>query len=313
MSFVGGEMTRLQVVSAQIRQRLREGRQVENKDALVIAPSRQCHQEWERYNRHRFRRISRLTCVNDVRGRSPEHAAIVLLDNWSAHINVEQELDRLFPGWSAASERSDCCPQVWTLTHGQRRATPNQAMLLSGRGPSLQNRIYMSCATIAISWGENLCTSLSVTQIEMKRGYLHSHRHLGLSVTMRAHNEQRRNWVCRNDRLFYRDETREFPVDGRLIETTESNSYDFGHIDWTIALDRLSPDAVTVNGHDTMIRLDNLYRFDHYDCPIAPPRPKACIGCGDYNGETHGGNKLICGIHPYGWNEESKCPDWRCK
>ncbi len=35
----------------------------------------------------------------------------------------------------------------------------------------------------------------------------------------------------------------------------------------------------------------------------------ACIGCQNYHGYSHGGNLLICGMHPYGWDGES-CPDW---
>ncbi|MBD2580194.1 hypothetical protein [Oscillatoria sp. FACHB-1406] len=35
----------------------------------------------------------------------------------------------------------------------------------------------------------------------------------------------------------------------------------------------------------------------------------ACIGCQHYHGYIHGGNLLVCGMHPYGW-ESSQCPDW---
>jgi hypothetical protein len=35
----------------------------------------------------------------------------------------------------------------------------------------------------------------------------------------------------------------------------------------------------------------------------------ACIGCRNYSGTTFGGNLLVCGFHPYGWNEKN-CPDW---
>lgn len=34
-----------------------------------------------------------------------------------------------------------------------------------------------------------------------------------------------------------------------------------------------------------------------------------CVGCRNYHGQAYGGNLLICGMHPYGWQEE-KCPDW---
>lgn len=35
----------------------------------------------------------------------------------------------------------------------------------------------------------------------------------------------------------------------------------------------------------------------------------ACVGCCNYNGTTFGGNLLVCGFHPYGWDGDS-CPDW---
>ena len=35
----------------------------------------------------------------------------------------------------------------------------------------------------------------------------------------------------------------------------------------------------------------------------------ACIGCNHYHGQVYGGNLLVCGMHPYGWEEEN-CPDW---
>lgn len=36
----------------------------------------------------------------------------------------------------------------------------------------------------------------------------------------------------------------------------------------------------------------------------------ACIGCHHYHGRVYGGNLLVCGMHPYGWNDEN-CPDWQ--
>jgi len=35
----------------------------------------------------------------------------------------------------------------------------------------------------------------------------------------------------------------------------------------------------------------------------------ACIGCRHYHGQVYSGNLLICGMHPYGW-EDKNCPDW---
>lgn len=38
-------------------------------------------------------------------------------------------------------------------------------------------------------------------------------------------------------------------------------------------------------------------------------RHPACVGCNHYHGHVYGGNLLVCGMHPYGWDGES-CPDW---
>jgi hypothetical protein len=35
----------------------------------------------------------------------------------------------------------------------------------------------------------------------------------------------------------------------------------------------------------------------------------ACIGCRHYHGRVYGANLLVCGMHPYGWEDEN-CPDW---
>lgn len=41
-----------------------------------------------------------------------------------------------------------------------------------------------------------------------------------------------------------------------------------------------------------------------------PAMPKACKGCCHYHGQKYGGNLLVCGMHPYGVEEEH-CPDWQ--
>jgi hypothetical protein len=41
----------------------------------------------------------------------------------------------------------------------------------------------------------------------------------------------------------------------------------------------------------------------------SPTFQPACQGCHNYNGTTFGGNLLVCGLHPYGWDGAS-CPDW---
>lgn len=38
----------------------------------------------------------------------------------------------------------------------------------------------------------------------------------------------------------------------------------------------------------------------------------ACVGCQHYHGYVYGGNLLVCGMHPYGW-DAGDCPDWEGK
>lgn len=38
----------------------------------------------------------------------------------------------------------------------------------------------------------------------------------------------------------------------------------------------------------------------------------ACIGCSHYHGRIYGENLLVCGMHPYGWDDRN-CPDWQGK
>jgi len=47
---------------------------------------------------------------------------------------------------------------------------------------------------------------------------------------------------------------------------------------------------------------------------VEPTRQEhpACIGCSHYHGQVYGGNLLVCGMHPYGWEDEN-CPDWEQK
>ncbi len=50
--------------------------------------------------------------------------------------------------------------------------------------------------------------------------------------------------------------------------------------------------------------------FINYVEPSAEKYP-ACVGCQNYHGYVYGGNVLVCGMHPYGWDEDDKeCPDW---
>ncbi len=36
----------------------------------------------------------------------------------------------------------------------------------------------------------------------------------------------------------------------------------------------------------------------------------ACVGCRNFYGQAHGGNILVCAVHPFGPEEERHCPDW---
>ncbi|WP_017314198.1 hypothetical protein [Mastigocladopsis repens] len=35
----------------------------------------------------------------------------------------------------------------------------------------------------------------------------------------------------------------------------------------------------------------------------------ACVVCKHFHGEEYGGNFLVCGMHPYGW-QDGNCPDY---
>ncbi|MEB3288274.1 MAG: hypothetical protein VKI82_00060 [Leptolyngbya sp.] len=35
-----------------------------------------------------------------------------------------------------------------------------------------------------------------------------------------------------------------------------------------------------------------------------------CVGCRNFYGQTHGGNTLVCAMHPFGPDEDRHCPDW---
>ena len=46
-----------------------------------------------------------------------------------------------------------------------------------------------------------------------------------------------------------------------------------------------------------------------YPVEPTPEEHPACMGCLHYHGQVYSGNLLVCGMHPYGWDEEN-CPDW---
>ena len=47
-----------------------------------------------------------------------------------------------------------------------------------------------------------------------------------------------------------------------------------------------------------------------YPVEPSPESHPACIGCQYYHGQVYSGNLLVCGMHPYGWEDEN-CPDWQ--
>jgi hypothetical protein len=55
--------------------------------------------------------------------------------------------------------------------------------------------------------------------------------------------------------------------------------------------------------------LDFLQRLQHSPHPPKPQRPTACRGCVHYHGKVYNGTLLVCGMHPYGAEDET-CPDW---
>ncbi|AKG20475.1 hypothetical protein [Calothrix sp. 336/3] len=46
-----------------------------------------------------------------------------------------------------------------------------------------------------------------------------------------------------------------------------------------------------------------------YSVDATPEKNPACVGCHHYHGQAYGGNLLVCGMHPHGWQDEH-CPDW---
>lgn len=54
--------------------------------------------------------------------------------------------------------------------------------------------------------------------------------------------------------------------------------------------------------------IQELMPFLGYVEPTAEQYP-ACIGCKNYHGSVYGGNIVVCGMHPYGWDSQD-CPDW---
>jgi hypothetical protein len=49
-----------------------------------------------------------------------------------------------------------------------------------------------------------------------------------------------------------------------------------------------------------------------YSVEATVEKNPACIGCRHYHGQAYGGNLLVCGMHPSGWEDDS-CPDWEAE
>ncbi|MBW4667153.1 MAG: hypothetical protein KME60_06820 [Cyanomargarita calcarea GSE-NOS-MK-12-04C] len=49
-----------------------------------------------------------------------------------------------------------------------------------------------------------------------------------------------------------------------------------------------------------------------YSVEATGEKNPACVGCRHYHGQAYGGNLLVCGMHPSGWEDDS-CPDWEAE
>ena len=58
--------------------------------------------------------------------------------------------------------------------------------------------------------------------------------------------------------------------------------------------------------------IDSLVNDDFVDITLETPgedNHAACVGCRHYHGQAYNGQILVCGMHPYGV-EDNYCPDW---
>lgn len=58
--------------------------------------------------------------------------------------------------------------------------------------------------------------------------------------------------------------------------------------------------------------IDSLVNDDFVDITLETPgedNHAACVGCCHYHGQAYNGQILVCGMHPYGV-EDNYCPDW---
>ncbi|GAB4355659.1 MAG: hypothetical protein Fur0042_24890 [Cyanophyceae cyanobacterium] len=69
------------------------------------------------------------------------------------------------------------------------------------------------------------------------------------------------------------------------------------------------PDSVTRDRPTALPTSDQVWEHLNPKVDPAPNRYGACIGCRNYHGRIYGGQILVCGIHPHGWDGPD-CPDW---
>lgn len=72
-------------------------------------------------------------------------------------------------------------------------------------------------------------------------------------------------------------------------------------VDSYLEQDNVMPDNFYNEEVDLLINPKIEPTLEHYP---------ACIGCQHYHGRLYGGTVLVCGMHPYGWDDEN-CPDWQ--
>ncbi len=85
------------------------------------------------------------------------------------------------------------------------------------------------------------------------------------------------------------------------VQNTIATEFDLYLQDWAEPLFDVYTDL-----EDVMSDLEQ--PFPHLVEPTETRNP-ACKGCFNYHGQVYNGNLLVCGMHPYGW-EDTNCPDW---
>jgi hypothetical protein len=97
-----------------------------------------------------------------------------------------------------------------------------------------------------------------------------------------------------------------FDVAEKLTSDLESITNEFKELNDEIWQDIGWDDDFTVDGENP--DTDWSLYYEPRREATAEHQP-ACVGCRNYNGSMFGGNLLVCGFHPYGW-QEGQCPDW---